>query len=163
MPNGEALPKLGELNPFNESAFGPTTCKESCMSASAELLLPTDQLPWVPLAEGIDFRLLYTSEETGRWTVLFRAQPGSFFGLHRHLGPGEYYVIKGCMQYRLGSAGAGTYGYEPLDAIHEHTEFSEYTELLFTNYGAVAFLDDKGAVTAILDQATLKAMAQRAN
>lgn len=132
------------------------------MSESNELLLPTDQLPWVPLAEGIDFRLLYTSEETGRWTVILRAQPGSWFDTHRHLGPGEYFVIKGRMEYRMGTAEEGTYGYEPLDAIHERTEFREYTELLFTNYGAVVFLDEQGAVTSILDQATLKALAQQA-
>jgi len=119
------------------------------------LTLPAE-MKWATLAEGIEFTLLYSSAETGRWTVLFRAQPGSFFAAHRHFGAGEYYVIKGRMSYRMGEAPAGTYGYEPLDAIHEHTFFPEYTELLFTNYGPVAFLDEQGEVSSILDHKVLE-------
>ena len=86
-----------------------------------EHLTTPDMMKWAPLADGIDFTLLYSSAETGRWTVLFRAQPGSFF-----------------------------------DVIHEHTSFPEYTELLFTNYGPVAFLDEKGEVESILDHKLLE-------
>ena len=120
-----------------------------------ESLIPPASMKWVAFGEGIDFSLLYTSEETGRWAVLFRCQPGSFFGPHRHLGAGEYYVVKGRMEYRMGSAPAGTYGYEPLDAIHDHTAFPEYTELLFTNYGPVVFLDAEDRVSMILDHKLL--------
>jgi Uncharacterized conserved protein, contains double-stranded beta-helix domain len=121
-----------------------------------ERLTPPADMKWATLADGISFTLLYSSAETGRWTVLFRAEPGSFFGPHRHLGAGEYFVIKGRMTYRIGEAVEGTYGYEPLDVIHEHTAFPEYTELLFTNYGPVAFLDDKGDVASILDHKLLE-------
>jgi len=121
-----------------------------------EHLTTPDMMKWATLADGIDFTLLYSSAETGRWTVLFRAQPGSFFGPHLHLGAGEYYVLKGRMTYRMGEARAGTYGYEPLDAIHEHTAFPEYTELLFTNYGPVAFLNEKGEISSILDHKLLE-------
>ena len=116
-----------------------------------DVLLRTEELPWVPLAEGIDYRILRTSPETGTWTVLFRAQAGSSFAVHKHLGAGEYFMIKGRMQYRAGEARAGDYGYEPLGAIHEGTTFPEYTELYFTNYGPVAFLDEDGGVSMILD------------
>jgi len=117
----------------------------------SDILVKTTDLPWVPLAEGIDYRVLRTSPETGSWTVLFRAQPGSSFAKHRHLGAGEYYMVKGRMEYRAGAAVAGDYGYEPLDSVHEETNFPEYTELYFTNYGAVAFLDEDDNVTSILD------------
>ena len=69
------------------------------MTASDVLIDPSN-LPWIPIADGIDYRILRTSKETGVWTVLFRAQPGAVFAPHRHLGAGEYYVIKGRMQYR---------------------------------------------------------------
>lgn len=133
------------------------------MSAAtpAEVLVSADQLAWVPIVPGIDFRLLFASGETGRWTVLFRCQPGSFFPPHRHYGAGEYFVLKGRMEYRMGVAPAGTYGYEPLGAIHEMTLFPEYTELLFTNYGPVAFLKDDGSVAAMLDQARLRQLASQ--
>ncbi|WP_374595364.1 2,4'-dihydroxyacetophenone dioxygenase family protein [Sphingosinicella sp.] len=123
-----------------------------------ERLTTPAEMRWAPMKEGIEVCLLYSSMETGRWTVLFRAQPGSFFGPHRHLGAGEYYVIKGRMCYRMGEAAAGTYGYEPLDVVHDYTNFPEYTELLFTNFGPIAFLDDKGDVASILDHKLLEDM-----
>jgi anti-sigma factor ChrR (cupin superfamily) len=121
-----------------------------------EVLLPVAEISWVSILPGIDFRLLFTSGETGRWTVLFRCQPGSFFPSHRHYGPGEYFVVKGRMEYRSGSAVAGTYGYEPLGSLHELTQFPEYTELLFTNHGPVAFLNEDGSVSSMLDNTTFE-------
>ena len=132
------------------------------MSGPGEILLDCASLPWVPLVEGIDFRLLNTSQESGRWTVILRAQAGSSFGIHRHLAAGEYYVLCGRMSYRMGEAMGGAYVYESLDSVHELTSFPEYTELLFTNYGAVAFLADDGSVASILDHSALTALAAAA-
>lgn len=129
-------------------------------NSPAEVLQDLEALPWTPLVTGIDYRLLFTSGETGRWTVLFRCQPGSFFPRHKHYGAGEYFVVKGRMEYRMGTALAGTYGYEPLGAIHELTSFPEYTELLFTNYGPVAFLESDERVSSILDHAMLEQLAR---
>ena len=127
-----------------------------------EVLQDVAQLRWIRMNDGIDFRLLFTSGETGRWTVLFRCQPGSFIPRHRHYGAGEYFVVKGRMEYRMGAAPAGTYGYEPIGVIHDRTEFPEYTELLFTNFGPVVFLKDDDSVAYILDQAVLNQMAAAA-
>jgi len=134
------------------------------MSASgpAEILQLTADLKWIPIVAGIDYRLLFTSGETGRWTVLFRCQPGSFFPRHKHYGAGEYFVVKGRMEYRMGAADAGTYGYEPLGVIHDYTLFPEYTELLFTNFGPVAFLNEDNSVASILDHALLEQLAASA-
>jgi anti-sigma factor ChrR (cupin superfamily) len=131
------------------------------MSASgpAEILQITADLKWIPIVAGIDYRLLFTSGETGRWTVLFRCQPGSFFPRHKHYGAGEYFVVKGRMEYRMGAADAGTYGYEPLGVTHDYTLFPEYTELLFTNFGPVAFLNEDNSVASILDHALLEQLA----
>ena len=128
-------------------------------SAPAEILQDTTRLRWVPIVAGIDYRLLFSSRETGRWTVLFRCRPDSFFPRHRHYGAGEYFVVKGRMEYRMGTALAGTYGYEPLGAIHDRTEFPEYTELLFTNYGPVVFLNEDDSVISILDSSVLEKLA----
>lgn len=127
-----------------------------------ESLIPPSAMKWFSFADGIDMTLLHASEETGRWVVMFKCQPGSFFGPHRHLGAGEYYVIKGRMSYRMGEATTGTYGYEPLEAIHDYTSFPDYTELLFTNFGPIAFLDDQGNVSSILDHAVLREMSEAA-
>lgn len=127
----------------------------------SERLIDCECLPWTPIVEGIDYRLLFASAETGRWTVMFRCQPGSFFPRHKHHGAGEYFVVKGRMEYRMGAAQAGTYGYEPLGVIHDMTTFPQYTELLFTNYGPVAFLNDDDSVSAILDYEELQRLAAR--
>jgi len=124
-----------------------------------EVLQNTAQLRWIAIVAGIDYRLLFTSRETGRWTVLFRCQPGSSFPRHKHYGAGEYFVVKGRMEYRMGSAEAGTYGYEPLGAVHDSTTFPEYTELLFTNFGPVVFLNEDESVASILDSDLLEKLA----
>jgi len=124
------------------------------------MITPSD-LPWVPMFEGVDFKVLRTSPETGTWTVLFRAQAGASFPRHRHLAAGEYFMIKGRMEYSAGSAVAGDYGYESLDSIHDETRFPEYTELLFTNHGAVVFLDENDEVTGIADHNLYSDLAQQ--
>src|SRR5262245_10081339 len=69
---------------------------DSAMAAAvpAEILQGADEGRWVSLNPGIAFRLLFSSGETGRWTVLFRCQPGSFIPRHKHYGAGEYFVVK---------------------------------------------------------------------
>ncbi|PCI52599.1 MAG: hypothetical protein COB36_14730 [Alphaproteobacteria bacterium] len=125
-----------------------------------ELLIRMDDLPWIPMVEGVDFKLLRACNVTGAWTVYFRAAAGASFPRHQHYGAGEYMVTKGRMVYRAGEAGAGDYGYEPLGAIHELTSFPEYTELYFTNSGPVVFIEENGTVNSILDNFTLVEMAE---
>ncbi len=120
--------------------------------ANAEVLLHAGAKPWVEFAPGIEFKTLRTSAETGVWTVLFRCAAGSAFPPHVHHGAGEYLMTKGRMQYRMGEALAGDYGYEPLGAFHELTSFVEDTEMIFTNHGPVVFTDEQGqGVKMILD------------
>jgi anti-sigma factor ChrR (cupin superfamily) len=116
-----------------------------------DIAVDTNTLDWTELSEGIAFKVLRLSQETGTWTVIFRCQPGSTFAPHLHLGAGEYYVIKGRMDYRAGTANSGGYGYEPLGVFHEKTVFPEYTELYFTNHGPVAFVDEQKNITSVLD------------
>ncbi len=125
-----------------------------------DLLVKTDDLPWIAMADGIDFKLLRACEVTGAWTVYFRAAAGASFPRHQHYGAGEYMLTKGKMVYVAGEALAGDYGYEPLGAIHDQTSFLEYTELYFTNFGPVAFLEEDGTVSSILDSFTLVEMAE---
>lgn len=116
-----------------------------------EVLVRPSEMDWVEWAPGIEFKTLRTSSETGVWTVLFKCEAGSSFPAHIHYGAGEYFVITGRMDYRMGIAQTGDYGYEPLGAYHEETRFLEDTELLFTNHGPVAFIDENRAPVLILD------------
>ncbi len=123
---------------------------------TGDILTKANEIAWVELTDGIRFRLLRTSAETGTWTVIFQCDKDASFDRHRHYGAGEYYMIKGKMEYRAGVAVAGDWGYEPLGAVHDHTVFTEPSELLFTNHGPVAYIDDDDNVTAVLDYAFLE-------
>lgn len=128
-------------------------------TAKDDVLVKLDELPWIPMVEGVDFKLLRSCDVTGAWTVYFRANVGATFPRHQHFGAGEYFVVKGRMVYRAGEASTGDYGYEPLGAVHELTTFAEYTELYFTNFGPVIFMEEDGSVNSILDNFTLNEMA----
>jgi anti-sigma factor ChrR (cupin superfamily) len=118
---------------------------------ATEYLVRTSEQEWILFAEGIEYKILRTSSETGDWTVLFRCAEGSAFPPHVHYGAGEYFLLKGVMDYRMGIARAGDYGYEPLGVFHERTQFLEDSELIFTNHGPVIFVDDKGDPLMIID------------
>jgi len=131
----------------------------SATQLSGDVLVKASDKPWTPYIEGIDIKVLRTCDVSGAWTVLFLCQPGSSIPRHRHYGAGEYLVVRGRMEYRAGVAVTGDYGYEPLDAVHDKTWFPEETELYFTNFGPVLFLDDEDNVIAILDQSRIAELA----
>jgi hypothetical protein len=122
------------------------------------------QQPWLPFSDGIDFKLLRASQETGTWTVLIRARKGAAIARHEHLGAGEYYMVSGKMEVRGGvenggiTAYGGDYGYEPNGMIHDSTNFPEESVLYFTNYGPIRFIDDNNQTVHVQDwQGILKA------
>lgn len=130
--------------------------------------LSTKDMPWLEFGAGIDFKILRTSQETGAWTVLFRCARGASFNPHRHLGGGEYLVLKGRMEVRGGAekggitATTGDYGYEPNGVLHDETFFPEPTELYFTNFGAIQFLTPELEPDFVLDFALLEELGRTA-
>lgn len=108
------------------------------------------------LGQGTTIRLLRYSEETGDWVLWVEMQPGATFAPHWHLGHGQYFVTKGELIYDVGSAPAGTYGYEPIGSRHAEARCDEVTEYLFMGHGAVAFTDDAGEVRFILNHEFLR-------
>lgn len=130
--------------------------------------LRTADIPWRQFGGGIDFKTLRLSPETGAWTVLFRCAKGSSFAPHRHLGGGEYLVIKGRMNVRGGeekggiTAADGDYGYEPNGVLHAETDFPEDTTLYFTNYGPLQFLTEDHKPDFVLDVTMLEKLSKEA-
>ncbi|MGE0861440.1 MAG: 2,4'-dihydroxyacetophenone dioxygenase family protein [Gammaproteobacteria bacterium] len=128
----------------------------------------TGDMPWLNFGNGIDFKILRTSQETGAWSVLFRCAAGSSFNPHRHLAGGEYLMLKGTMQVRGGkekggvTAKAGDYGYEPNGVLHDETFFPVESELYFTNHGAIQFLTPDLKPDFVLDYALLEQLGQTA-
>ena len=114
------------------------------------------------LGQGTTIRLLRYSEETGDWVLWVSMQPGATFAPHWHLGHGQYFVTKGELIYDVGSAPAGTYGYEPIGSRHSEARCEVPTEYLFMGHGAVAFTDEAGEVRFILNHEFLRDLAKGA-
>ena len=127
-------------------------------ATDAEILLQTEDLDWQTMGEGVGIKVLRVSEETGQWTALIRMDAGATFAAHKHLGAAEGYILKGRLDYRVGSAEAGSYLYEPLGAVHEATTCSDETLILFNAYGPIVFHAEDGAVTQILSYETALAL-----
>ncbi|WP_120075359.1 cupin domain-containing protein [Aurantiacibacter odishensis] len=108
------------------------------------------------LGSGTTIRLLRYSEESGDWVLWVEMQPGATFAPHWHLGPGEYFVTKGELIYDVGSAPAGTYGYEPIGSRHSEARCEEPTEYLFMGHGAVAFTDEDDGIRFVLNHEFLR-------
>ncbi len=138
------------------------------LSKQPEEYVSSQDMAWVAFSPGIFIKVLRLSPETGTWTVLMRAEAGASFARHRHLAAGEYFMLSGKMEVRGGvqnggvTAVAGDYGWEPVSVIHDHTYFPEDTEFLFTNHGAVQFVDEQGNTTSVLDWEVIQSLAQQA-
>jgi hypothetical protein len=113
----------------------------------------------VALGTGTTIRLLRYSEETGDWVLWVCMQPGATFAPHWHLGHGQYFVTKGELIYDVGSAPAGTYGYEPIGSRHTEARCEQVTEYLFMGHGAVAFTDQNDQIRFVLNHEFLRDIA----
>lgn len=125
---------------------------------SNEILVQTRDIAWETMGEGVGIKILRVSEETGQWTGLIRMEAGATFAAHKHLGAADGYILQGELEYRVGTAAAGSYLYEPLGAEHEATTCSEETILFFTAYGPIVFHAEDGSVAQILSYETALAM-----
>lgn len=123
-----------------------------------EVLINSADLDWKPMGEGAWGKVLRTCTDTGSWTLLLKQEAGSVVPPHKHLGPAEFYVLSGCIEYRGGVAKAGHFGREPLGAVHEHTSFPEETIYLFTAYGPLAMYAPDGSIAFITDAEAIRAV-----
>lgn len=115
------------------------------------VLADARSLPWHKLGEGIEIKVLRLSRTTGEWALYVRMQPGSKIAPHKHLSAGEFFVTKNELLYDVGSAPAGTYGYEALGEIHSQARADVETEYLFLGRGPVLFSGPDGQLEFVLD------------
>ena len=123
-------------------------------------LVRSNERDWIDSGTGNLFKVMRISKETGAWSALIKAPAGQVNAPHTHLGPADFYVLKGCIEYRGGVAKAGHFAREPLGAVHEHTSFPEETLYLFTSYGALAMYGPDGNVVAVTDAQLMQALAE---
>jgi len=121
-------------------------------------LISTGPMKWIETPGGNSLKVLRVSEESGSWTALFRAAKGTTNPPHIHLGPADFYVLSGVMEYRGGVSRAGDWIYEPNGAEHEATHHPEETVYLANVHGAIAFYGDLPAGTAAGSQRPIVAL-----
>ena len=123
------------------------------------LLVRADDLKWIETPGGNAVKVLRVSEETGAWTALFRAAKGTTNAPHIHLGPADFYVLSGVLEYRGGAAKAGDWIYEPNGAVHEATHHPEETVYLANVFGALGmYAEDMKTIIGISDWRGMKAI-----
>ncbi|WP_420823736.1 cupin domain-containing protein [Streptomyces torulosus] len=49
--------------------------------------IATDEIPFKPLADNVDMRVVHVDEEAGSWTVMIRTRPGGVLPRHQHKTP----------------------------------------------------------------------------
>jgi anti-sigma factor ChrR (cupin superfamily) len=123
------------------------------------LLIDPDGMDWIDTGSGNAMKVLRVSEETNAWTALIKASAGTVNARHRHLGPADFFVISGSIEYRGGFARAGSWVYEPAGALHEATTHPEDTVYLANVHGPIAMLDDDDRVIRISDGSSMAKLA----
>jgi anti-sigma factor ChrR (cupin superfamily) len=125
---------------------------------SIGILISPDDSEWIETEGGNAMKILRVSEETGSWSAIFKAAKGTVNPPHVHLGPADFYMISGVMEYRGGVARTGDWIYEANGAEHESTNHPEETIYLANVHGPIAFYGDDGEVAYVQDWRAIKAL-----
>jgi quercetin dioxygenase-like cupin family protein len=104
-----------------------------------------------------DELVLTATAASAAW-ALFRAARGTTNPPHVHLGPADFYVLSGVLEYRGGVARAGDWIYEPNGAVHEATHHPEETVYLANVHGAIAFTGADGQIVGLSDWRAMQAL-----
>ena len=93
--------------------------------------------------------------------TIFRAAKGTTNPPHIHLGPADFYVISGVMEYRGGVSRTGDWIYEPNGAEHEATHHPEETVYLANVHGAIAFYGEDEQIVGLSDWRGMQALLEQ--
>lgn len=115
-----------------------------------------DELPYVTLMQGLEFKLLQVNMDTGLWVVQTRFAAGLTIPRHKHTGHVYAVTFSGSWQYLEYPEvkTAGSYLYEPAGSTHTlHVPASntEPTEVWFAINGANLNLDENQNIESIWD------------
>ena len=128
-------------------------------------LVDTEAMEWDGEGTGNAMKVLWVSEETGAWIALIKAAAGQVNPPHVHLGPADFFVLSGRLEYRGGSAGPGAYVREPAGAVHDATTSPVETVYLANVQGPIAFFGPDGSIAHVStgEQIRKRWHAQQAN
>jgi gentisate 1,2-dioxygenase len=114
-------------------------------SELADALTQSAKMDWIETTPDKAYmKILWFSQETGRWAALLRWKKGYVARPHKHLSAAQAFILSGKLQVRDGTLEAGDFLYEPNGMVHGETTALEDTEYLFMCDGPVLYFDDEG-------------------
>ena len=118
--------------------------------------VPDAALPWVPIGEGMELKVLRVVRDTGVWVVRNRFAAGVSIPTHKHTGDVHGFTLAGCWHYAEYGVhyGPGSYIYEPAGSIHTLTVNADNrvpTDVLFVMQGANLNLTPDGSISRVDD------------
>ena len=81
--------------------------------------------------------------------TFIKAAAGQVNPPHVHLGPADFFVLSGRLEYRGGAAGPGAYVREPAGAVHDATTTPVETVYLANVQGPIAFFGPDGTISHV--------------
>lgn len=121
----------------------------------------TNTLPWIAVrqVEGLSFKPLRASKETGLFSVLLRIEKGTTLPEAVGMGGLDLLVLSGKLVYTQDSKTSilrpGSWGFMPANKPIAPLVAEEATELLCTCYGPVSFMDGESPIYLLTNQEIL--------
>jgi quercetin dioxygenase-like cupin family protein len=145
-----------------ETEAAPETKTKTKTAAATAIRVRAEGEPWVPIARGVDLKVLRASEETGAWTTLVRFTPRGVLPRHWHLSASEFYVLEGAGNHpQAGDFEPGDYFYEHNGAFHDEVTTDEEVILYMVSHGPSAFIASDDSVSYVMDAGSIKEMVRR--
>lgn len=121
--------------------------------------IDTESIAFKPLAPNVNMRVVHL-DDSGSWTIMINALPGSVLPRHQHLSQAEIYILEGKGSHpQTGDYKKGDYVIEPANAIHDAVLFEEEVLLIMRSTGDVAFLTEDNNVMFMMDRGMLTGFA----
>ncbi len=121
--------------------------------------IDTESIAFKPLAPNVNMRVVHL-DDSGSWTIMINALPGSVLPRHQHLSQAEIYILEGKGNHpQTGDYKKGDYVIEPANAIHDAVLFEEEVLLIMRSTGDVAFLTEDNNVMFMMDRGMLTGFA----
>ena len=109
------------------------------------LHLSSADVPWVPLTDSTEIRVVHGRVSESFVVSQFRAAPGATTKLHRHCAPVFGFTTLGNWGHDTRHLyRPGTYIYETPMVVHRFLNGPEVTEVYFVNHGDIETFDDRG-------------------
>ena len=120
-----------------------------------------DDLEFVPIAEGVEVKVVHVDLKQGLWIVFNRFHPGSNIPPHYHTGQVYGVTLQGRWYYKESPDeinAPGSYIFEPAGSTHTLVVPEDQegpTIVWFAIYGCNVNLDDEGGLDLMVDAATM--------